>query len=170
MCLTCCCCCRQPDPVPPRPTDPTDPPDPVVEVKLETWENDNRNGPYRVFYRDPGPGRVYVGNYSDLDNSDVEWNDIIRSVILHGPPGTAVWLYDSKNFGTGDDILEIRVPDNRTNVIVNTLDTNPPPAGVRWINHKNGIAGKVSGIRWVDGVLEADRATLKAGPELAKAC
>ena len=119
----------------------------MTEIRLETWEHDNRNGNHRTFYRDPGEGHGYAGSYSDLDDREIEWNDVIRSAVLWGPPGTAVWLYDSKGFKRGDDVLELKVPEGQSSVVSNNLDVDGD--GLRWERRKNGIAGKVSGIRWV---------------------
>lgn len=120
---------------------------PEAEARLETHENDNQAAPHRTFWKHPGSGHHYAGSYADLDDKEVEWNDKIRSVTLYGPPGTTVWMYDSKGFKGNDDVIEIRIPDGAESVVSNQLNTDHP-AGVRWIKYKNGIAGKVSGIQW----------------------
>lgn len=107
------------------------------DIYLETWAGDDFTGSYRVFT--PGDGDI-------ADLGDYGWNDEIRSLGLHGPPGTTIWLYDKKNFETNDDILEVQIPDGATSAQVPRLDG--PSDYTRREVYKNGIAGKVSGIRW----------------------
>jgi hypothetical protein len=52
----------------------------------------------------------------------------------------------------------MKVPEGRTSVLSNHL--NSPALGLRWVHYKNGIAGKVSGIRWLDGTIESDISAL----------
>jgi hypothetical protein len=95
-----------------------------------------------------GLGRGYVGSLSDLGDSEIEWNDKIKSLILYSLPGTTAWLYDSKHFRRNDDIVEIKVQEDGLPVIVNQLDNSRPILEVRDKIRKNGIADKVSGIQW----------------------
>jgi hypothetical protein len=122
-------------------------PVPNSEIRLEAYENDNQRSPHATFWKNPGPGHAYSGNLPDLDDAEIEWNDKMKSCVLHGPAGTTVWLYDSKGFKDNDDVLEIKVPNGAESVIVNNF-RDGFPNGVSWIKKKNRIAGKVSGIQW----------------------
>lgn len=117
-------------------------------VFLHVFDKDNAptTAAQEKFCRAPNAMCRFAGDHNDLDDREVEWNDRIRSVILHGPPGTTVWLYDAKGFGRGDDILEIKVPEGQTSVTCN--DLNHLTVGMRWEVKKNGLKGKVSGIQW----------------------
>lgn len=122
------------------------------EIYLEVFANDNLAAPVGpVFYKHPGEGRRYSGSYPDLEDCEVAWNNRIRSVILHGPPGTTVWLYSAKGYGREDDVLEIKVQPGQTSSVVNNLDLDHR-AGVNWIRRHNGIAGKVSAIQWRENI------------------
>lgn len=116
------------------------------EARIQLWEHDNCSGDSKVFWKNPGTNRDFAGDYKDLDDREIEFNDKARSATLFGAPGTTVWLFDKKGFGTNDDILELKVPDGASSVIVNNLDTLV--TGTRWINDDNGLAGKVSGVKW----------------------
>ena len=118
----------------------------ATDDRLQVFDKDNTHGDDEPFWRYAAPGRKFAGDFSDLDDREVEWNDRIRSVVLYGSPGTTVWLYDKKGFKGGDDILEIKIPDGSTSVRCN--DLNHLNVGMRWVQHKNGVRGKVSGIKW----------------------
>lgn len=96
---------------------------------------------------DAGGAPEQYGDIPDLDAGNVEYNDIASSAILEGPPGTVVRLFDKKNYGPDDDVVEISIPDGETSVRIDSFESAEPD--LRRIGRSgNGINGKVSSVMW----------------------
>lgn len=116
-------------------------------VRLRGYDRDNCSARANKddFWRYPGPNHDFAGSIPDLDDREYEWNDRIRSVILYGPAGTTVRLYNEKNYGKGP-LIEIKMPDNATELRCNNL--NVMTEGMKRIR-KGDMRGEVSGIKWM---------------------
>lgn len=122
---------------------------PAADIRVELYEHDNFLGDRKTIYRDSRAGATF----GDIPHLRVlrGWNDKVRSLTLHGPPGTSLRIYDSDNYQLNDDAMKITIPDGATQVSVARIDSDPVP-GVRWLkdpdNDHEGLAGKVTSIRW----------------------
>ena len=94
-----------------------------------------------------------VRSGSDRSSIGGGWHDEFRSIDFRGPEGTTLTVFDSRNYGTGDDYTIIIKRDDDP-VCVLSFQRVPPNKWVTfrgyylWWDKLNTIDGKVSSFRW----------------------
>ena len=80
-------------------------------------------------------------------------NDWAKSMVVYGPAGTVITLFDNPNGATGDDFFVLKKLDDEP-VRVDSFEGDPTITGGevdKFYSGGNGLDGKVSAFYWCDG-------------------